>query len=436
MAGRHLPQLGGRGSQQMNIWIICPYGPIPGEGWRDFRYTMLGEALARRGNTVVWWTSSFSHHFKYQRAISWKDVEITPRFIVRLVPSTSYRNNRSLSRLVSEVVFAAQTYRRATRATAPPDVIVAADPPQLVSYLGVRLASLYKCTALIDVADLWPELFASILRRPLRGIVRLMCAPLSAWRRANLRRADGVTAVSESYLGLARREAANLGPTNSLTVYLGIDVSSIERSDRETSSTILPQKAPGESWVVYAGSLGVQYDIESVLRASDELGRRASRVRIVIAGAGPLEGRVRQFAAADANRNMVYLGALDPDTLGHLYRRCDAALCPYAAGSTVAMPVKVFDYLAAGLPLINSLPGELADLLVAHRVGRAYYAGDALSLVQAIETLVGDSVELSAMSTRCRRLAQQFDKNTQYSRFCDLIERLARTIPQASRPGE
>ena len=36
------------------IWLVNPYGPIPGEGWRAYRFNLLGEALAKAGYNVVW----------------------------------------------------------------------------------------------------------------------------------------------------------------------------------------------------------------------------------------------------------------------------------------------------------------------------------------------------------------------------------------------
>ena len=37
----------------MNIWLINPYEPIPGEAWRDYRFTIIAETLARHGHQVT-----------------------------------------------------------------------------------------------------------------------------------------------------------------------------------------------------------------------------------------------------------------------------------------------------------------------------------------------------------------------------------------------
>ena len=115
----------------MIIWLINPYGPIPGEGWRDYRFTLLGKELSARGHQVIWWTSNFSHHFKLFRSESWKDVAITPGFIIRLVPTTSYFKNISVGRIRFEVIYARNLYRHAI-ISMKPDCIVGTDPSQIV----------------------------------------------------------------------------------------------------------------------------------------------------------------------------------------------------------------------------------------------------------------------------------------------------------------
>jgi len=99
---------------------------------------------------------------------------------------------------------------------------------------------------------------------------------------------------------------------------------------------------------------------------------------------------------------------------------------PYASWSTVAMPVKLYDYLAAGLPFITSLMGELQELMRRCDVGLSYRAEDAGSLADAIESIANDEGRRKAMAANARRCARQFERDEQYSRFADIVERVAR----------
>jgi len=115
----------------MNIRLFNPYDLIPGEGWRDCRFTILGKALAERGHDVTWWTANFSHHFKKFRSEGGEDRPVSNLFRIRFVPMTSYEKNISFGRLAYEVLYSRSVFRRALE-SGPPDRIVWEDPPQVV----------------------------------------------------------------------------------------------------------------------------------------------------------------------------------------------------------------------------------------------------------------------------------------------------------------
>jgi glycosyltransferase involved in cell wall biosynthesis len=91
--------------------------------------------------------------------------------------------------------------------------------------------------------------------------------------------------------------------------------------------------------------------------------------------------------------------------------------------SLVAVPYKACDYAAAGLALVNALPGELQRLIDEHAAGVAYTAGDAASLARAIAGLAADRSRLAACRQGARRLAAaEFDRERTYPKFADWLE--------------
>ena len=92
------------------------------------------------------------------------------------------------------------------------------------------------------------------------------------------------------------------------------------------------------------------------------------------------------------------------------------------AESRVGVPQAACDYAAAGLAIVSSLPGELADLLERHHAG-VHAAPDAASLADAIAALAADRRRLSGLREGARRLAAAaFDRETTYARFADWLE--------------
>jgi len=89
----------------------------------------------------------------------------------------------------------------------------------------------------------------------------------------------------------------------------------------------------------------------------------------------------------------------------------------------VALPNKACDYAAAGLALVNSLPGELQAMIDRTGAGVAYTAGDAASLANAIAGLAADRKRLASMRQAARRMAERdLDREKTYAAFADWIE--------------
>ena len=68
----------------MKIYLSNPYGTIPGENWREYRFFLLAKSLAEKGHDVVWFTSTFSHHFKIQRSKKSKVILINENLKIHL----------------------------------------------------------------------------------------------------------------------------------------------------------------------------------------------------------------------------------------------------------------------------------------------------------------------------------------------------------------
>ena len=151
------------------------------------------------------------------------------------------------------------------------------------------------------------------------------------------------------------------------------------------------------------------------------------RVTFAIAGDGPLREAVIDRIRNENLTNTTYAGRLLPEDLRGFYASADAGLIPYASWSTVAMPVKLYDYLAAGLPFISSLVGELSDLALRCDAGISYKSGDAGALAAAIESLAGDAPRRRTMAENARRCASQFERDEQYRKFSEIVERVARS---------
>lgn len=396
----------------LSVWIVNPYGWLPGEGWRDYRSVPLADALMARGHMVRWWVSDIEHRSRTRRSRVDAIPSLPSGAAVEMIETRAYDRNISIGRVRYERSFAAGFAHR-SKAMPAPDVIVLGEPALFFAGPVISFARRHRVPLVVDGIDLWPEMFHLALPRKLRGLGRVLFTPLYRRRDRLIAGAAAVVAVTADYLELLTRRRT---PPVSDVVYLGVDRSSFlpPRFDREDG-------APLEA--VYAGNLGDAYDMPVLLAAMERLAAGRRPIRFTLAGAGPWEAKVVALAARFPE-HVRFLGRVAPEALPAIYARAEIGLATYSAGSTVSMPTKLFDYLAGGLAVIGSMGGEAAKLLQ-NGAGQSYQAGSIDDLVSALEAYAGDRASLEQARHYAYAQAQNFDLAAQYERYARIIETVA-----------
>jgi glycosyltransferase involved in cell wall biosynthesis len=86
-------------------------------------------------------------------------------------------------------------------------------------------------------------------------------------------------------------------------------------------------------------------------------------------------------------------------------------------------PNKFFDYIAAGLPVLNNYPGWLAELIKRERCGFAVPPDSPAAFANALEQAAADRVGLKAMGERGLALARlEFDRQRLADQWVDWLE--------------
>jgi glycosyltransferase involved in cell wall biosynthesis len=78
----------------------------------------------------------------------------------------------------------------------------------------------------------------------------------------------------------------------------------------------------------------------------------------------------------------------------------------YRQRATQTVSYKLFDYLGAGLPIISSLDGEMADILEREGIGWNYPPEDARALGALVQTILDHRATVSSMARRARAFAE------------------------------
>ena len=300
----------------------------------------------------------------------------------------------------------------------PVDLVWGTSPPIFQVVPSWLLAALRRRPLLLEVRDLWPEFAINmgVLTNPV--LIRF-----SRWLENFLyARADAILVNSPAYLDYLLDK--DVPQDKVFFVANGVDTAQFD------------PKARGEKlrrrWgvsnrfvVVYAGALGPANAIGGILKAAERL-RERQDVVFILAGAGKDEVRLRKQAEGLELRNVRFVGALPKSMMAEVLAASDVCI---ASLQNIPMfkttyPNKVFDYMAAGRPIILAIDGVIAEVVKKAHAGIVVPPEDDHAMAQAVEYLAHDNVLCGQMGRAGRAYVKaHFDRNRQAREFAELISR-------------
>lgn len=412
----------------MRVWLLHVGERVVLDGdVRIGRYGYLSEELVRQGHEVVRWVPSFVHVLKRQRSGTSKDFTVSDRHRIKVIRNPSYDRNVSITRALSYAVLARRV-RNALRDEPEPDVVVCGIPTVGICRVILDYAEERGIPVVVDVRDLWPDVFLGAVPPRLRMLGHLAILPMVRAARNVLRRATAITGVSNSYVewGLvhANREA---GPLDR-HFPLGYWPHTLTEESRNAAWRDLRSKGvdPDATLVVYFGQLAATYDVETLLHATTLVTGAHDHVQFVVCGTGEKESMVTE--AARQNGQVIATGWVSPDILAALLEKASIGLATYIANAPQSIPNKPIEYLSGGLVLISSLRGDLQKLISESGCGVSYEAGNATSLARAINEIIHNPDQMQKMQHRARDLFEsKFSGRMVYKQMAEYLSVVAKS---------
>ncbi len=396
----------------MRIWQITVGEPLPtdGNGVRLHRGGILADLLYRKGHNVIWWTSTFDHMAKKQRFSSDTVVDLAERYRMILLHSCAYASNVSISRILNHIGIARRFSDLALKEEMP-DVILVSLPTLELSRAAVEYGKRHNVPVVVDVRDLWPDIFADLFPSAVRPLGRLMLMPYFRMVRSICRQATAIIGITPKIvqwgLDYAGRTATCWDRDFPLA-YSGVRpideaLQSAEKFWKEYGISGSDDKFTAS----FFGTIGRQFDIETVIKAAKIMEEQEYNIRIVLCGTGDNFEKYKQLAG-DC-KSLIFpgwVGAAEIWTMMHWSR---VGLAPYYSTPDFEMsiPNKVIEYLSAGLPIVSSLKGTVADMVSHCSCGVSYEQENPHELANILVGLHRQPKLLETMSKNARRLYEE-----------------------------
>ncbi len=400
----------------MNIWLVSIFENTPIDDNLNTRYNSLVGEANKRGHQVTFWSSTFRHNVKQQRFDGYKQVEINQQTRVKFVPADAYEQNISVARMTSHyklgksmvVLFDAEP---------TPDVIVVAYPPISTAHEVIAWAQKKQIPVIVDIIDPWPNAFLEHVKGLKKMAVHLGILPLKQKANKVFNQASAIMAISNQYIDFAKTYRKSMVPT--AVFYPAVQFAEMKRQLSEAAQKVT--KNQERTTVIYAGSLGFSYDLPTILKAAQILEKEQPQIHFIIAGDGPQKYLVETYE--QNHTNLEYLGRLSKEKLMEEYYLADIGLTQHIKGATQSVTYKLFDLLACGLPIMNSLESEMKSIIVENQVGFHNQPGNARQLTDNILKCTTNPEILAAMKKNAVALTENLGDAAQvYSKALDFIE--------------
>lgn len=269
-----------------------------------------------------------------------------------------------------------------------------------------------------EVRDLWPELPRALgLRNPfiLGGMTCLELAGYSS--------ADACVGLSPGIVEGIRERAPAHKPVTMIPN--GCDLTLFHPSKR--ASLELPGIGPGDFVAGFTGAHGPANGLDALLAVAAELRRRGDqRIKIIFVGEGKEKERLAAAARAQGLTQCLFFPSVPKEQLGRLTASLDCGLMvlrnipAFYRGTS---PNKFFDYVAAGIPVVNNYPGWLAELISEAEAGLVVAPDNPQAFADALQRLAADPELRQRLGANARRLAEaHFARGPLAAKFVGVLE--------------
>lgn len=177
---------------------------------------------------------------------------------------------------------------------------------------------------------------------------------------------------------------------------------------------------------VFAGTHGIANGLDAVLDAAGELKNRGrSDITFVLIGSGKLKSELMNRAEREGLDNVIFHEPVKKSELAGLMRSTDLGmqiLANVPAFYYGTSPNKFFDYIAAGVPVLNNYPGWLAEIIERDQCGYVVPPANPEAFADALEQAAAERDKLPAMGQRAKALAKrEFDREKMASRWVEWV---------------
>lgn len=415
----------------MRIWLVTIGEPLPvgGDDIRLLRTGLLAEALVDRGHKVLWWTSTFLHSKKQKLYHNDTKIRLSDLFCLFLLDSLGYKKNISIKRIIDHIGLSIK-FKRYSRNEERPDIILCSLPTLELSVATTSYGVSNNIPVILDLRDMWPDIFVSRAPRPYQQMLRLIFSFWFYQARKACRNATALTGITSGFVEWGLRYANRNATSLDRDFPMGYSGKSLDKVNIELAVDFWNKHGinskNNEFIVCLFSNIVKQFALETVIDVARKLENSGRLFRFVLCGNGDALEYFKSLAAGCDT--VLFPGWVSKSQIWTLMRIASVGLAPYRSTEdfVISIPNKIIEYMSAGLPVISSLEGTVEDLLLRYNAGITYQSDDHEGLFRVLCECYDNTSKLKDMSKNAYDIfKQRFVAEKVYSNMCDYLEKVA-----------
>lgn len=294
-----------------------------------------------------------------------------------------------------------------------PDVIMAAMPQPLSCLAGYRIAKKYHIPYITSIVDLWP---LSIVEYADFSDNHPAIKAMYAYEKWLYKKSDELVFTWEGaydYI-IDKGWDSEIPQSKFHYINIGVDLKEFYHNMEEYQVTD-PDLQDEKFRVMYCGSVRTANDIGTVVSCAKSLNNDGygDKIRFIIYGDGP-DREVLQKRCVDENiPNVVFKGSIDKKFIPFVLSRSNLNILNLKPAKTQKYgnsSNKLFEYLAAGNPVIANIDEGKYPIITKYGCGKVVKAGSSEEYAKGVESFVNLSDdEIQEYKENAKRTAEIFD---------------------------
>lgn len=396
----------------MRIVIFYQYFGTPKGGWST-RYYEFTRRWVERGHQVTVVTSPYyKSDIKAEGFIRKMNIEGVDLIVIN---SPDSNKDNFFTRAFNAIRFA--TVAIYYGLALPADCIISSSGPITTALPGLVAKFIKNKLLVFEVRDLWPRggIELGKLKNPF--FIKLALR----FEKMVYKNSDLVVACSPGMEEGVLKVQPN---AKTLIISNSADLELFQSGAKH--GRMLSSAQPDLPLFIYAGSLGYMDECAQILDGLHALQRKD--YRFIFIGDGAEKQKLMAMTKEyDLEKQVSFLGLIPKTEVVNWFSKATASFVTFKNIPVLHTnsPNKLFDSFAAGVPVIQSTKGWIADLVKEYDCGFNVDPEEPKSFASAMSQLIEDPILASKMGQNARELAKlKFDRSVLSNKFIEEIESL------------